>query len=180
MGASQHWTQVLKAITGETEMSANALLEYFKPLSDFLIEENQRLAKEDEMRQTLDKYSKEASNMCTKVTTAEWNKITDINNNDKSDIYAKTVAENAKFLKDKYNELFKGSKPEHFRDEKIQRQIRTITNLGTSALNDTQLNQLTNVKLQMEKIYNNAEFCSYDKPDCTKKLTLDPGTFRIQ
>lgn len=42
LGASKHWSEVLKIITGEHEMSADAFLEYFKPLHDFLIKENKK------------------------------------------------------------------------------------------------------------------------------------------
>lgn len=41
LGSSVHWSKVLKSITnGETELSADAILEYFKPLQDFLELEN--------------------------------------------------------------------------------------------------------------------------------------------
>ncbi|CAG0887268.1 unnamed protein product [Cyprideis torosa] len=35
-GYSQHWTKTLEELTGSSEMSAEAILEYFKPLDDFL------------------------------------------------------------------------------------------------------------------------------------------------
>lgn len=41
LGRSEHWSKVLELITkGETELSADAILEYFKPLQDFLEAEN--------------------------------------------------------------------------------------------------------------------------------------------
>lgn len=181
LGASEHWSVALEALTGDKKMSAAALLDYFKPLHDFLIVENKRLADEDKMRQTLQMYNVDASKMCNKLQLAEWDKITDINNEEKAKIYAATLAEHAKFIKDEYNKHFNGSMPDHFRDEKIQRQILYITNLGISALNESQLNNLTNAKTEMEKIYNNAEFCGYSSPNCTKeeRLTLDPGILFI-
>ncbi|XP_063697981.1 angiotensin-converting enzyme-like [Culicoides brevitarsis] len=36
MGASRNWSEVLFTITGEREIKADALLEYYKPLDDFL------------------------------------------------------------------------------------------------------------------------------------------------
>lgn len=43
MGLSKHWSEALHAITnGERELSANAITEYFKPLHEFLIEENRK------------------------------------------------------------------------------------------------------------------------------------------
>ncbi|XP_041788026.1 angiotensin-converting enzyme-like [Anopheles merus] len=40
LGRSVHWSEALKAMTGETELRSDALLEYYKPLYEFLKEEN--------------------------------------------------------------------------------------------------------------------------------------------
>jgi peptidyl-dipeptidase A len=40
MGFSKHWSEALEELTGSKEMTASALMEYFKPLYDFLKEEN--------------------------------------------------------------------------------------------------------------------------------------------
>lgn len=40
-------------MTGETEMSADAILEYFQPLREVLVEEIQRMRQEDLERQSL-------------------------------------------------------------------------------------------------------------------------------
>lgn len=43
MGSSKHWSESLSIITnGEREISADAILEYFKPLYEFLVEENKK------------------------------------------------------------------------------------------------------------------------------------------
>lgn len=43
MGTSKHWSEALNVITnGERELYADAIVEYFKPLHDFLIEENRK------------------------------------------------------------------------------------------------------------------------------------------
>lgn len=43
IGLSKHWSDSLSVITnGEREISADAILEYFKPLQDFLIKENNK------------------------------------------------------------------------------------------------------------------------------------------
>ncbi|XP_031624027.1 angiotensin-converting enzyme-like isoform X2 [Contarinia nasturtii] len=43
LGASKHWSEALKLITGETTLSANAILEYFKPLRTVLVSEINRM-----------------------------------------------------------------------------------------------------------------------------------------
>lgn len=42
LGLSQHWSVALERMTGETELSGDAVIEYFKPLYDYLKEENEK------------------------------------------------------------------------------------------------------------------------------------------
>lgn len=43
LGSSKPWPDAMEVLTGEREMSADAILEYFKPLYDWLVEENKFL-----------------------------------------------------------------------------------------------------------------------------------------
>lgn len=46
LGRSAHWSEALSKITGgDTEFQADALLEYFKPLHEFLVNENAKMRK---------------------------------------------------------------------------------------------------------------------------------------
>lgn len=162
-------------------MSASAILEYFKPLYDFLVKENIKLAKEDVVRQKLEQYDKKASELNEKIQLAQYDLFTDINNKTKESLSVQAVRENAKFRKDQYEIHFKGMKPDDFSDEKIQRQILYLTNLKTDILDDAKLKNLTEIKADMFKVYNNAKFCDYSTPNCKddEKLTLDPGIIII-
>jgi peptidyl-dipeptidase A len=40
MGASKPWPQALEALTGEKQMDATAILDYFAPLKKWLDEQN--------------------------------------------------------------------------------------------------------------------------------------------
>ena len=42
LGLSKHWSVALEKITGETEISGDAVIEYFKPLYDYLKAENEK------------------------------------------------------------------------------------------------------------------------------------------
>lgn len=43
MGLSRHWSEALNVITnGERELRADAILDYFKPLHEYLIAENRK------------------------------------------------------------------------------------------------------------------------------------------
>lgn len=45
LGASKHWSYALEKFTGETEVSAEAILKYFQPLSDWLDKQNLKNSK---------------------------------------------------------------------------------------------------------------------------------------
>ena len=40
LGSSVHWSEALESLTKEREMNADALLEYFMPLTNWLTREN--------------------------------------------------------------------------------------------------------------------------------------------
>ncbi|XP_046389706.1 angiotensin-converting enzyme-like [Ischnura elegans] len=44
LGAAKHWSDVLEIMTTERQLSSSAILEYFKPLSDFLDSEEAKLS----------------------------------------------------------------------------------------------------------------------------------------
>lgn len=158
-------------------MSTDALLEYFKPLQEFLAAENQRSESDDKIHQMLSTYNTEASKQCHKVQIADWDRTTDLNNKTKEEIYARAVAENAEFIKEQNNRYFKHLNPNDYNDGKIQRQIKLIRDLGTNALSERRLLELTDTISEMVLIYNQAEFCGYQNQNCSKdqRLTLDPG-----
>ncbi len=42
LGASKHWKEALETLTGERTINANALFEYFEPLTKWLLKENKK------------------------------------------------------------------------------------------------------------------------------------------
>lgn len=164
-------------MTGNAAMSADAILEYFKPLHDYLKEANKKLAREDEVRQLLIKYNEDATKQCTKLQFADWDKTTDLKNETKQQIYQNAVAENAAFTKEQYKLHFSHYSVDDFADENVRRQIKIIKDMGKDALDEADLLNLTENMEKMIQIYNTATFCSYQKPNCSEKerFTLDPG-----
>lgn len=64
-----------------------------------------------------------------------------------------------------------------YTDLSVQRQLGILKNLGTAALDDTDLTELNGVINRMSTIYNNARICPFEKQNCnlqTEGLTLDP------
>jgi peptidyl-dipeptidase A len=45
LGASKHWKQVLRQFTGESSLNAEAILDYFRPLEEWLKMENIKFEK---------------------------------------------------------------------------------------------------------------------------------------
>lgn len=134
------------------------------------------------MRQTLAKHNVVASKECNKLVEAEWAVNTDIKNETKHKLYAAALNSNAKFNQKQYKLHFKGVNHSDFVDEKIQRQIMYLTNLGISALGEKSLTERSHAIANMEKIYNTAVFCRYDKPNCnlsSEAITLDPEITEI-
>jgi peptidyl-dipeptidase A len=176
LGMSEHWGVALNELTGSDEMSSSALVEYFKPLYDFLKEEN-RKTRIQRMSSMLDEYEIEGSEMCNKLVNADWEVATDTDNEKAKDVYAQTVLENQKFTQSWYDSTFKDANPDDFSDKLVKRQLKYLTKLGRDALDPTDLTELTRTITAMTNIYDKAEICPFDKQDCTAdtdKLPLEP------
>lgn len=181
LGASKHWSETLRILTGENSVSTSAILEYFRPLHDYLKKAIQKLKNEDEMRQTLAKHNVVATKECTKLMQAEWGVVTDIQNETKHKLYEEALNANAKFKQEQYRLHFKGQNHSSYTDENIQRQLMYLTNLGISALSEKRLTERTKAISNMEKIYNTAVFCPYNQTNCkeSEMITLDPEITEI-
>lgn len=143
---------------------------------------NIELKEEHEVRLKLETYDTDASNECNALVTAEWNSVTDLNDDQKQEDYVKASLKYAEFKKEKYNSLFKDLKDKEFADEKIQRQITFLTQLDKDILSEKQLEELENTILSMVAFYNKAKICPYNETDCDLSdpnvgWTLDPGKF---
>jgi peptidyl-dipeptidase A len=173
LGTSEHWTVALEKLTGQKEVSGQALMEYFAPLYKYL----QGANNDATIKPILEQYNKEASVAYNKLVKAEWAVATDTLNEKLQVEYDAAVLENAKFERDWYNKEFKNWHPDNFTDESNKRQIRLLTTLGLNALPDDQLSKLNKARTSMETIYNSAKICPFEEQDCNlaeKGLTLDP------
>lgn len=81
MGASKHWTEVLEDLTGETEMDASALNEYFEPLYEYLKEQNRNIPQE-ELILLLQDFEKGARTTLGSQANADWDFETNIGSAD--------------------------------------------------------------------------------------------------
>lgn len=181
LGMSKHWSDALEELTGSPEISADALLEYFAPLYDFLKEEN-RKKKIEMLPSMLEQYETEGSEMCNKMVKAEWGVATDSNNQTARRILEETVLENNRFTRDWYESTFKDANENDFSNDLIKRQLKYLTKLGRDALEVDDLTELTKTQADIENIYNVAKICPFDKQNCnlaTEGLTLEPELYDI-
>lgn len=170
LGYSKHWSTALKELTGEEDINAAAILEYFKPLYDFLVKQNK-------MNYDLDAYNEEAAVEMNKLVKAQWDVGNDSGNEEKQRALSEAVAKNAEFNRRKYEEMFKDAKPEDYSDEMTKRQLKFLTKLGSGRLSDAELKDLTDTQIAMEDVYNTAKICPFNKQDCDVSkdgLTLEP------
>lgn len=136
LGMSKHWKVALEKLTGESDVSADALLDYFAPLQEFL-------EKSNTMYETLKKHNVEASAQCNKLVKAEYAVATDTLNQTVINELEKAVLESAKFSKDQYEKIFKDKNPENYGGETVQRQLKVLTVLGTDILVEDDLKNVS-------------------------------------
>lgn len=180
LGASKHWSEILRTMTSETELSANAIIEYFHPLYEFLKKENIRLKLEHDTRERLDAYNIEAIDQCRKFQLAEWDFITDVNNKSKQEARAQAIVDLASFRQTAYRNSFQGIAPGDIDDEFLRRQLQYISKLGINFLNESRLSEWSRLKSNMENTYSTAIFCPFEKQNCDLKaegITLEPGKY---
>jgi len=180
-GLSQHWSESLKAMTGETKLSASAILEYFEPLREFLRVENKKLAEEN-MELTLSSYSEQSNKVFNELVVAAWDVQTNVGDREKQEIYANVTLESARFTRENFDEYFKDVEVEDFESEDIKRQLKFLTKMGLDILDDADLLELTEAKTRMEEVYSAAKICPFNKQNCnlaTEGIPLDPDVTEI-
>lgn len=166
---------MLKIIANDTTVNADAMLEYFRPLRRFLVEEIDYLKREDEIRQKLDQFNDIAVQKCNKYMTAVYDYKMDLDNEVKEKRFQEVVLEDANFFKQQFKDTARHLNATDFRDEKLQRLIKSLQHIGIDALPEDQLAERNSLTSLMEKIYSLAKVCDMRRPNCTKKLSLEPG-----
>ncbi|GFG29388.1 hypothetical protein Cfor_04455 [Coptotermes formosanus] len=133
---------------------------------------------EDEMSDILAKYEISASEKCRDYVVADWNYNTDVENETKVEELNEQALAFAQFEKEQWQLHFSNVSWEDFKNETVRRQVRTLSVLGVSALDDNELSELNARQTNMTTIYSSAKICPFDKQQCdlaTEGLALDPG-----
>lgn len=72
----------------------------------------------------------------------------------------------ANFRMAKYNAFWKDANVSHYASEDVKRQLTFLKNVGTAALPEANLTDLTATRNRMTTIYNTARICPYNNRQC--------------
>lgn len=182
IGTSQTWQAVLEVMTGSSDIDGSALIDYFKPLQEYLDQENEKFAQMEEIRVTLETYDVESAAIFQAQVHADWAVTTDLESEEKQSELTLVNARTAQFVKQQYELHFASLNNAQFDDVSITRQLRYLSNMGTAILSDSDLLTLNDAQRNMQDFYNRAKVCPFQTPDCneeTEGLALNPGIFRL-
>nr|XP_034299429.1 uncharacterized protein LOC117680950 isoform X2 [Crassostrea gigas] len=190
LGSSVSWQEAMERITGQREMSAKAVLEYFQPLTDWLKKQNEgeeigwtgacpgngRKRTAEVAKQWLKEYNTIAEQALYTISEVEWSyatNITDENSRKLVDarlVYAKFNKEAAQNASQLLRELDTSLSPTE------RRELKKISTIGTDALkNETKLKQLNSLQSEIEGLYGKAKVCVGHG----KCLPLEPDVYKI-
>lgn len=94
-------------------------------------------------------------------------------------VYLQNLVSNeyAAFRKAQFDLYWKDANIDSYTDPAIKRKLQLLKDIGTAALNETELTALNAAKNRLTLAYNTARVCPFDKQNCnetTEGLTLDP------
>ncbi|KAI4458414.1 angiotensin-converting enzyme [Holotrichia oblita] len=176
-GSSLPWRQVLSKLNQDSEIYTTGIMEYFKPLYEYLLSANGGMSATDLKAFLEGEYAKEAQEVYSAQVHAEWNYETDINEETAQKQIEATLA-TAAFDKQNWENVFGVLHESHFVDEVLHRQVKFLRVLGDAALDETRLSNLTSAISSMSTIYNTAKVCPYENQECDPDIdgmSLNPG-----
>lgn len=179
LGASVLEETVLRVLTNESEMSTDAMVEYFQPLYDFLVEENKHLYKEDLHRGKLHEFNKKLEELAYRANLLRWKVAYHDNGTLYREDFEKASMQEVIFHKRQVIDYFREVNESDFRDECMRRQVSFIKQMHISALEPNELYERDMVLEDLQQVHMNAQICHYqDRDNCSKTMVLDGGKCR--
>ncbi|KAM3592839.1 uncharacterized protein V6R79_026353 [Siganus canaliculatus] len=198
-GSSEPWPVVLQRAIGTDKLNASSLMNYFSPITEWLIKQNEAEnevlgwpefnwtppvpegypgdigmnTNEVEARALLDEYNSTAEVVWNAYTEASWSYNTDINDANKEMMLQKNLEMSQHTLE--YGQKARQYDTTDFQDESVIRIIKKLSDIERSALNQTELEEYNNLLSNMETKYSVAQVCR-DDGTC---LPLDPDLQKI-
>ncbi|XP_008844827.1 angiotensin-converting enzyme [Nannospalax galili] len=193
-GCSRPWQEVLKDMVGSDALDAQALLNYFHPVSQWLQEQNQQngevlgwpeyqwrpplpdkypegidlVTDEAEANKFVEEYDRTAQVVWNDFAEANWNYNTNI-----TIAASKILLQKNKKVANhtlKYGIWAKQFDVSNFQNSTTKRIIKKVQNLDRAALTPSDLEEYNKILLDMETTYSIANVC-YDNGTC---LQLEP------
>ncbi|XP_033759589.1 uncharacterized protein LOC117341835 [Pecten maximus] len=180
-GRSINWQDILEQMTGQRRIAATSFLKYFKPLYDWLKEQNKGestgwnddyspLTIEERANELVNSFNKEAVDVYRNETLARWNYEVNINA-DTEESMITSMMNAADFAKNSAEEV--STIPwKKLKDRDTRRQLKAITDIGANAMaNRAKLKRLYNVQSRIQSMHRKAKVCL--SPN--RCLTIMPG-----
>ncbi|XP_011602426.2 angiotensin-converting enzyme [Takifugu rubripes] len=183
-GSSKPWPEVLQDAIGVNKLNASALMEYFKPITDWLKMQNvnETLGWPDfnwvppipegypedigmntdevDAQAFLSEYNSTAEGVWNAYTEASWKYNTDINDANKNAMLEKNLEMSAHTLR--YGQRAREYDTTDFQDVSVKRIIEKLSDIDRAALPKEELEEFNTLLSNMEANYSVAVVCRED------------------
>ncbi|KAI4807922.1 hypothetical protein KUCAC02_027695, partial [Chaenocephalus aceratus] len=170
-GSSKPWPEVLQAAIGTNRLDANALMEYFDPITKWLEEQNvnETLGWPDfnwvppipeGYPEDIEEYNRTAEVVWNAYTEASWKYNTDIDEANKQEMLKKSLEMSAHTLQ--YGEKARQYDTTDFTDGSVKRIVKKLSDIERAALSKPELEEYNTLISNMETKYSVAKVCKDD------------------
>ncbi|XP_012258000.2 angiotensin-converting enzyme-like isoform X2 [Athalia rosae] len=130
-----------------------------------------------EALQFLREYDREASTMCNRVTTGQWQFVTNVTDNNRRKMLDEQTLK-AKFDRASWRKAvsFAWSR---IPDPLARRQLKMLATRGRNSLTDDKFNEIYHLIAEMKELYTRTRLCPYTESDQNCDLVLDPDINKI-
>ncbi|XP_051894867.1 angiotensin-converting enzyme isoform X2 [Pristis pectinata] len=183
VGASKPWQDVLQSFTGSNKMDASALLEYFKPVTKWLMEQNNKtreqlgwpdfdwrppvpegypngigkITDENKAKIFVNEYNTVSEKVLYNYTEASWTYNTNITEHNNKIVLEQSLQLSNHALK--YGLKAREFDYTDFQNQEIKRILKKLSDIGQSALPEAEVKELNKVVSDMETTYSVAKVC---------------------
>lgn len=196
-GSSKPWPEVLQDALGTDKMDPGALMEYFRPVTEWLIEQNHnetigwpeftwvphvpegypgdidKNTDELQAEQLLQEYNSTAEVVWNSYTEASWAYNTDMTKDNRKAMLDANLKMSEHTLD--YGKKARQYDTTDFQDQSVRRIMRKLSDIERAGLPQAELEEYNNLLSNMETKYSVAEVCREDGT-C---LPLDPDLQKI-
>ncbi|XP_019379146.1 PREDICTED: angiotensin-converting enzyme isoform X3 [Gavialis gangeticus] len=199
VGSSKPWQEILFSMTGTSRMDAGALLEYFKPVTEWLEQQNNKtqetlgwpdfewrppvpegypegidkIADEAQAKEFLAEYNRTAEVVWNAYTEASWTYNTNITEHNKQIMLEKNLLMSNHTLQ--YGMKARQFDYSDFQDQSVKRILKKLSDIERAALPKNELEEYNQLLSDMETTYSIAKVCK----DNDKCYPLDPDLTNI-